>query len=405
MLKTELRRTVARAGLMLLVVAIATAQSLACSVPVFRYALEQWQPDAFEVVIFHEGPLTDEQLAVIQKLEPTGLNAKYVGNLFVHKIDLSQPQDASWIKLWEEQNTKTLPWMLVLSPPKFGPPLKVLAGELTAANAALVLSSPKRTEITKRILKGDSVVWAFIESGDKAKDAAAIELLETELARLQKELKLPEIDPNDIQPGQLDDVTESLKIRFSLVRLTRDDAAEKAFLDMLLNTEPDLRDAEFAGQPMAIPIFGRGRALYALIGKGIAQETIEDACVFLTGACQCTVKRQNPGVDLLTDVEWEALVDPTIKVDQSTPTLTGLAGFGAKNPEEHETTRDESGPSGDASGATKPIEDPASAGKVESHVSSPEVKPADRSVGRFAILIVGGLALVVVALSLFFAPR
>ena len=43
-------------------------------------------------------------------------------------------------------------------------------------------------------------------------------------------------------------------------------------LQMLLNTEDDLKTMK---EPMAIPVFGRGRALYALVGKGINEETIE----------------------------------------------------------------------------------------------------------------------------------
>ena len=34
-----------------------TGASRACNVPVFRYALERWAADHFEVVIFHRGPL------------------------------------------------------------------------------------------------------------------------------------------------------------------------------------------------------------------------------------------------------------------------------------------------------------------------------------------------------------
>ena len=31
----------------------------ACSIPVFRYALERWQPDNYEVSIFQSGSLTE----------------------------------------------------------------------------------------------------------------------------------------------------------------------------------------------------------------------------------------------------------------------------------------------------------------------------------------------------------
>lgn len=406
-----------RSSLLLLILATWAVPASACSVPVFRYALEQWQPDAFEVVIFHEGDLTAEQNGLIEMLDPKALNAKYVGNVFVRKIDMSEAQDENWVKLWEAQDTKTLPWMLVLSPPKFGPALQVLAGPLNKANVQLVLSSPQRTEITKRLLKGDSVVWILIETGDKTKDDAAAEILETELARLQTELKLPEIDPADIKEGQLEDVEDALKIKFSLVRLSRDDPKEKAFLDMLLNAEPDLRDAEFASQPMAIPIFGRGRALYALIGKGIAQETIEDASVFLTGACQCTVKRQNPGVDLLTNVDWDSLVDATIKVDESTPTLTGLAGFGSQAAASNQEPIKQSGPLDDAgtkvdSANTEPaektddlLEDISLAPKAKAIEAKLEMQKKTFSMSTWAIMIVGGLALLVVVVSLGYSPR
>jgi hypothetical protein len=35
----------------------AAGSSLACNVPVFRYALERWHPDDFEVTLLHHGPL------------------------------------------------------------------------------------------------------------------------------------------------------------------------------------------------------------------------------------------------------------------------------------------------------------------------------------------------------------
>jgi hypothetical protein len=82
---------------------------------------------------------------------------------------------------------------------------------------------------------------------------------------------------------------------------------------------------------MAFPIFGRGRALYALVGNGIAPDLIEEASQFLCGACQCTVKRENPGVDLLMHVAWDQLVEPTEAVDASLPPLAGFSGFGQTN--------------------------------------------------------------------------
>ena len=33
----------------------------ACTIPVFRYALERWESDHFLVIVYHDGQLTTEQ--------------------------------------------------------------------------------------------------------------------------------------------------------------------------------------------------------------------------------------------------------------------------------------------------------------------------------------------------------
>ena len=75
---------------------------------------------------------------------------------------------------------------------------------------------------------------------------------------------------------------------------------------------------------MALPVFGRGRALYALVGKGINEDTIEEACKFVTGPCGCEVKRQNPGMDLLMLESWEAKLQEWKNAKENLPPLTGL---------------------------------------------------------------------------------
>ena len=56
---------------------------------------------------------------------------------------------------------------------------------------------------------------------------------------------------------------------------------------------------------MAFPVIGRGRVLYALVGKGIFRDTIAMASRFVVGPCSCQVKDQNPGFDLLLAVDWD----------------------------------------------------------------------------------------------------
>jgi hypothetical protein len=398
---TEMSRTTFITSVLSCLIAASTSQ--ACSVPVFRYALEQWRPDNFEVIVFHRGPLSDVEKDLAAKVEPKDIDASYTANAWARMVDLDASPEPALVELWEQQETKTLPWMLVRSPAKFGKPLNVVSQEFNEENVTSLLDSPLRKKITEGILKGDSVVWILLKSGDEAKDAAAEEIMQGELKRLEGELKLPEIDEQDIEDGFLSVSPDELKLRFSMITVAKDDPTEQAFVQMLLTVEPDLRDPEFANEPMALPVFGRGRVLYALIGKGINAETIEDAGRFLTGACQCTVKAQNPGVDLLTNVNWDGLVVPTLEKDTILPALTGLSGFGKDDEESH--THDHAEVAEPNQEATDEV--PVAASEPTQSPESFVVVVTDQSmnVSKLAIYVVGGLALLVVGLSVVFAPK
>ena len=54
-------------------VALSATPSWACSVPVYRYALERWWPDPYEVIVFHRGELTEQQQAILKDLTPEAL--------------------------------------------------------------------------------------------------------------------------------------------------------------------------------------------------------------------------------------------------------------------------------------------------------------------------------------------
>ncbi len=308
----------------LLAIAIASVAT-ACSVPVFRYAIEHWQPDSYIAYIFHDGELTAEQQDLIESLESKGANGIATINLVVRTVGSDEKVGPVIQKIQEEHPASVSPWIVVQTPPKVGPPQTVWQGELTEENVAVVRDSPLRSEINKRLLAGDSVVWVFLESGRSEADDPAFALLSKEIERLQGTLKLPEIEEEDL--GDLSVDPTALKVSFSAVRLSRDDLEEQPLVEMLLHVEPDLKDIEYISQPMVFPVFGRGRALYAIIGEGITPEVIEAAGQFLTGACQCTVKAQNPGVDLIMNLDWNKHVIPTETIDSELPPLAGFSGF------------------------------------------------------------------------------
>lgn len=304
--------------------AIALASPLwACSIPVFRYALERWQADPYQVAVYYRGELDSDSRELVERIaafeEP---DHEAPGNTQLRLVDLATATDEELLDAWEAQATDELPWMVVQHRDAARQVKQVWASRFDASQVDLLLTSPVREELASRLLSGDSAVWLFLESGDAEKDAAAVELLERRIAALEQELTLPELAAEDLDQGLMELDPAQLKLSFSLIRLSRDDPAEAGLVEMLLETEHDLR--EFDGEPMAFPVFGRGRVLYALIGAGINEETIGRACEELIGPCTCQVKDQNPGSDLLMSVAWDRLVTPSAEEDRSLPTLPGL---------------------------------------------------------------------------------
>ena len=103
------------------------------------------------------------------------------------------------------------------------------------------------------------------------------------------------------------------RLEVGFVKVARDDAQEKWLVDSLLSMEQDLKAEEFASQPMMFVVFGRGRGLPPCVGKGINRDNLLDCVDFITGACSCTVKDQNPGMDLLFTMDWNAAAENIAK--------------------------------------------------------------------------------------------
>lgn len=308
------------------VVAMSGVRASACSTPVFRYALMNWVPDVYRMVVFHRGPLGKTDRALVDRLvswEPPR------ANVHVQVVDLSGKPEASMQALWRAQKTDTLPWLVLGYPESTATSASVWSGPLTGPNAGAVLDSPKRHEIARRLTDGECAVWVLLESGDAARDAAAAKTLDTQLKRMATVLKLPEpmadgIDaPADDAPGD-DGPADPGPVSFAQVRLSRTDPAERILVAMLLGSEPDLKGLS---DPMAFPVFGRGRVLYALVGQGINGENIHETCAQLVGACSCEVKAAHPGMDLLMAVNWDTAITTEWAGQSSLPALRGLSEF------------------------------------------------------------------------------
>lgn len=252
----------------------------ACSLPVFRFALDRWPADTFRLLVSEEDA-TDPDVAKFLR----NFSADSGLNLEIQRTPQGPsrmlrpvPGDSAEATLWEGK--VNAPWLRSLG------------------------DSAVSQEIVRRLLAGDSAVWVLAESGDPKADDTAAGLLEKRLAYLQQAIAIPPADPNDLssRPGPGPELT----VRFSLVRLRPAPGPEGNAEGLLrANLAGSHADLAAGGKPWFAAVFGRGRVLGAWPAADFGNEQIDEICLFLTGACSCQVKRQNPGWDLLLKMDWE----------------------------------------------------------------------------------------------------
>lgn len=269
-----------------------------CNVPVFRYALERWPADLYEVVVFHRGPLNAEKQALLEELK---YNSE--ANIYVSTYDISGKSNKQMLELWESQSEAELPWMVLSYPRLVKASEPVWAAHFDAAAVEMLVHSPVRKKISDRILEGDSAVWILMESGVEEQDEATALFLDTQLKRMKEDLQVPEQDDFEEYMGY--ELEEDIEIEFSVVRLSRTDPKEQILIQTLLRNDPEL---QATSKPVVFPVFGRGRALCALMDEDIDELNIEEISMFLTGPCSCQVKSLNPGMDLLISVDWDGML-------------------------------------------------------------------------------------------------
>jgi hypothetical protein len=290
-------------------VVLLTAAAHACSVPVFRYALERWVPDAYHVTLTHHGIWDDQSHTVTNFLMP------YWNELGV--ITLATRAERGTNAFTER------PVLRLDYPAMLRAPMPVWQGPATLSNALRIVDSPARREIARRIVNGDSAVWLVLESGDAAQDEYAAATVASNIAMLQATLKLPhELD--EIPPEDRAIYDTNVVLRFSMLRMARTNAAEEIFIRMLTSVLPD--DAWKQG-PVVFPIYGRGRALTALIGPNIGAQMIGGLGQFLVGPCTCVFKGDNPGIDMLIAANWDEAIKTPMRLLTRPVTLQGFEQF------------------------------------------------------------------------------
>jgi hypothetical protein len=288
-----------RFGLVLFVFLIAAPGVDACSVPVFRYALERWTPASLRLLVFHRGELAKEDREAIRTISDDTRSA----NVRIELVDLNGDVNAELRAVWDkEDKSAKLPRVVVRYPEVSAEVPNLWAGPLDSTAIAKLIQSPARQQLFDRLTSGSAAAILLMLSGDKAADDAARAMLTRELPGIAARLELPAATDEGPQVQSL----LPMRLDFPIVEVPAT-PAEEPLRRMLLASEDGLADVR---GPIAFPVFGRGRALCSLHGKDLEKPgELHRSLEFLCKACSCQVKELNPGVDLLIVGNWERIFD------------------------------------------------------------------------------------------------
>lgn len=302
-------RTLLVMGGLLAVVGIAAA----CKTPVYRFAMYNWDRTPYVIYYLHQGqiPAGDEKVNEgIRKLA----KASPAANVELVTIDTSvaTPLEGVPAPLRDEaayvleQHKDAKAGMYVVYSPLSN---EIYAGAMKAEDVALLAESPARKKMTAMLAGGKAAVMLLV----LGKDAEANAKAEKECQKVIKAASeglitgddgaipgLVDLDPSGAGPDAEEE--ESNKIEVGLVTLSRDDPKERWLLRSLMHVEEELLGRTEA---MVFTIYGRGRANLPNIGSGIEEKLLADQIRFVMGPCSCQVKRGNPGMDLITSVDWK----------------------------------------------------------------------------------------------------
>ena len=201
---------------------------------------------------------------------------------------------------------------------------------MTVDDVEKLIDSPVRREIAKRLEAGHASVMVLLggvkESAGEGEETKLVDDTEATVAAQKEVEKLieditagkvnlyatpnetgfPEKPAEEPESEEETEATEQPEHEVSFVKVSRTDPKEAWLVRSLMSIEDDLYEFN---EPMVFAVYGRARALPPYIGKGITRDNLIDCVDFVTGACSCTVKEQNPGMDLLVRYDWETAAE------------------------------------------------------------------------------------------------
>jgi hypothetical protein len=296
-----------------LVDALLTSAARACDTPVYRYAMYRWLPAPYEVYCFHKSEINDAGLAVKNAIETVSEAEDNRANVVFLPVDLAKDPELKTVppdvkRAWEADPQEELPSFLISSPlppiDEDGMPVHVFSGKLTKEVMPALFNSPAREELASQLGQGKAGVFVFLPGAKKEANEKAEKVIRGVVDDVKSgKVQLYVSPAMAFAADDEDSENAPPATEVGFVKIDRSDKAEDWFVRCLLTLEPDLKKTE---EPILFTVYGRGRALFSCLGEGIHPDNLVQDIEFITGACSCTVKEQNPGVDLLVQYDWEA---------------------------------------------------------------------------------------------------
>ena len=288
-----------------------------CNIPVFRYALERWEPSEYVLEVYHGSAFTAQENELLDKIKSSSVSGGGLLNIIVniHKNDVGH---------FDSEILPQLPGMVLFFPDDTTHSNPIWAGKLNEENIKNLSDSPARSEIREKLQAENTALFLVLSSSRGETDQKKMEFMQAVLKQAEEEIYItaPETDIHG-NPIKNPDFSHT-DLLFSSVFVDRMDPEEEILARILLGTEQDLWNYDV---PIAFPMFGRGRILYALVGDGINEAMVYGACSAVTGWCSCTVKDDNPGTDLLIAADWTSGLGESWIEPEELPQLTGLSSF------------------------------------------------------------------------------
>ncbi len=300
------------------------ASAWSCETPVYRYAMYRWQPTPYEVYSFHDASNADAHKGVEKALGELSTGTEHRANVVFIPVNLSDDPELNSVtpdikQAWESQQDPTLPSYLISTP--YG--VQIFAGTMDVETVKALAESPARKRMAQLLEAGKIGVLMMLTGEDKDQNAKTRAILtglvdevaagkiplyttpDTGLPGTSAAASAPAGESANADEGFADGAAydEAVAPELGFIEVDRNDEKEVWLVRQLLAMESDLPEET---RPMVFLTYGRGRALLPYIGAGITRENLIREVEFISGACSCTVKEQNPGVDLLVRYDWEA---------------------------------------------------------------------------------------------------